>query len=77
MVVVPRPDPLVLPVAGAPAGTPERSTRIEVRIGRVEVRAPQQPEAPSEPVAAESAEPAVSPFADLVAARRYVDRRWS
>lgn len=61
------------------SGVPrERPPRIEVRIGRVEIRRP----APLEPVewpavAPAPAEQAAGGFGELAAARRYLDRRWS
>jgi hypothetical protein len=75
--VGPRPDPPAPAGDGAAAPALERSPRIEVRIGRVEVRAPHPPEAAPERVAVAGAQPPAAPFADLAAARRYVDRRWS
>jgi hypothetical protein len=55
---------------------PHRAPSIEVRIGRVEVRRPPEPE----PVEWQSP-PALQPpsstgFSDLAASRRYVDRSW-
>ena len=56
----------------------EQAPRIEVRIGRVEVRRPSPPEPVEWPAPAPAAvEQAASGFAELAAARRYVDRRWS
>jgi hypothetical protein len=61
-----------IPAAPAPA-----SPHIEVRIGRVEVRAPRAPE-PWRPVEQAPAlrETPVDPFVGLAVARRYVDRAW-
>jgi hypothetical protein len=51
-------------------------TRVEVRIGRVEVRPPRPaPPAPAAPPSRLALAP--DPFARLAAARRYVDRVWS
>lgn len=51
--------------------------RIEVRIGRVEVRRPPQPEPVELPASPTAAQPAATGFGKLAAARRYVDRSWS
>jgi hypothetical protein len=68
-------DPL--PVRGdrEPAAAPERAPRIEVRIGRVEVRRPPEPE--QWPAADSQPSAAASGFDRLAAARRYLDRGWS
>ena len=68
---------LLPPVASARASEPERPPRVEVRIGRVEVRPPRPaPPAPSGSTRSRPA-PATDPFARMAAARRYVDRVWS
>jgi hypothetical protein len=61
-----------IPAAPAPA-----ARHVEVRIGRVEVRAPRAPE-PSQPVeqAPVLRETPADPFVGLAVARRYVDRAW-
>jgi hypothetical protein len=77
-----RPRPTLAPgplpaVASARASEPERPPRVEVRIGRVEVRPPRPvPPAPAGPPRSRPT-PAPDPFARLAAARRYVDRVWS
>jgi hypothetical protein len=53
--------------------------RVEVRIGRVEVRRPPEPKAKQQPQPSprtrrSSPRPEVRGFEDLAAARRYVDR---
>ena len=65
-------EPSPLPAPSAPA-----ASHVEVRIGRVEVRAPRAPEPwrPAEPASVLREAPA-DPFARLAAARRYVDRAW-
>jgi hypothetical protein len=68
-------DPL-LRRAGEPQGATEQAPRIEVRIGRVEVRRPPGPE-PVQWPAPVAQERAASSFDRLAVARRYVDRRWS
>jgi hypothetical protein len=69
---------LVPPGASARASEPEHPPRVEVRIGRVEVRPPRP--APPAPAGAARSRPAPAPapdpFARLAAARRYVDRVW-
>jgi hypothetical protein len=82
----------VQPVAALPRGAPrelpsrqgsgqpsrERAPRIEVRIGRVEIRRPSPPDRVEWPAPAPVAgAPVVTGFGELAAARRYVDRRWS
>jgi hypothetical protein len=66
----PREPAAHFPIAPAPA-----APRVEVRIGRVEIRSPRAPEPwrPVEPVPVERPAPP-DPFAGLAAARRYVDR---
>ena len=63
------------PVATRPAR--EASHRVEVRIGRLEVRPLRAPE-PIRSIETAPARGATAgnPFADLAAARRYVDRAW-
>jgi hypothetical protein len=81
--VVARPRPagpeLRLPPGGVGAGASrEGPPRIEVRIGRVEVRRPAPPEPVEWPAPAPAAvERAAGGFGELAATRRYVDRRWS
>lgn len=62
--------------AGEPHGATEQAPRIEVRIGRVEVRRPPEPE-PVQWPAPVAQERVGSSFDRLAVARRYVDRRWS
>jgi hypothetical protein len=57
------------------AATSERPPRIEVQIGRVEIRRPSTPEPFQWPVPA-AAPQASTGFGELAAARRYVDRGW-
>lgn len=65
-----------LPPSGTSAAPPERTPRIEVRIGRVEIRRPQVPDPVQRPgPVVEERSPAS--FGELAAARRYVDRGWS
>ena len=65
-----------LPARRSPPAAADRAPRIEVRIGRVEVRRPPEPEAVQWPAPAPQQNGA-SGFDGLAAARRYVDRRWS
>lgn len=72
--VPPAPLSTAAPTANGRAPT---TPQVEVRIGRVEVRAPRAPEsarwdapAPALPSSSER------PFASLAAARRYIDRSW-
>ena len=73
----PRPTAAALTArAGAKAQSPSGVQRVEVRIGRVEVRPPRP--APPPPVSPRHLPPPkADPFARLAAARRYVDRVWS
>ena len=76
---VPRPDPERDPLTGraaSRAAAAEPAPQIEVRIGRVEVRRPPEPDPFSWPSIAPQAAPAPG-FDRLAAARRYVDRRWN
>jgi len=59
-----------------PAKAASAQPHVEVRIGRVEVRAPRAPEPwrPVEP--APLRETPADPFVGLAAARRYIDRAW-
>jgi hypothetical protein len=80
----PAPRPRVALLPREPENRPDVPTaavsttpRVEVRIGRVEVRAPRAPER-WRPVDAAPVhvQPAPDPFAGFAAARRYVDRTW-
>jgi hypothetical protein len=53
------------------------SPRIEVRIGRVEVRRPHVPDPLERPAPAAAPSATSGGFGELAAARRYVDRGWS
>lgn len=73
----PRPTPRAVDRATrAGAREQDRPPRIEVRIGRVEVRPP-RPAPPPAPAQRAPSAPPRDPFAGLAAARRYVDRAWS
>ena len=63
------------PTARRVPAQPQQPPRIEVRIGRVEVRQPLPPDPVEWP--APAAPPAATGFGELAASRRYVDRRWS
>jgi len=65
-----------LPARRSPPVAADRAPRIEVRIGRVEVRRPPEPEAVQWPAPAPQQNGA-SGFDGLAAAPHYVDRRWS
>jgi hypothetical protein len=66
-----------LPERGALARpSPDRPPRIEVQIGRVEIRRPFEPQPVEWSAPPVEAQPVTS-FAELAAARRYVDRGWS
>jgi hypothetical protein len=68
-------SPAVAPPPPTPPPRLEREPTIEVRIGRVEVRAPAPPAPP--PVAAPAGPPvATRGLADLALARRHLDRTW-
>jgi hypothetical protein len=60
--------------AGAPA---HEASRIEVRIGRVEIRRPAPPDPFEWPLAPAADGRSHGGFDDLAATRRYIDRRWS
>jgi hypothetical protein len=71
--------PAAPPVPASPAAraaAQSQAPTIEVRIGRVEVRAPHPPELPGWSVAAPPPTPAEPAFARMAAARRYLDRGW-
>lgn len=69
-----RPPPPRSPVPAEPSAVPS-DPRIEVRIGRVEVRRPVAPEPPRRRNrAAAPSRPAARGFGELASARRYVDR---
>jgi hypothetical protein len=74
--LVPRPDVGAARRASVQAETRTRAgpPRIEVRIGRIEVRPP-EPAWPEPPPAHSPAPP--SDFGELAASRHYVDRLWS
>ncbi len=66
-----------VPAASRNRAPQQQAPRIEVRIGRVEVRRAPAPE-PVEWQAPPAADPpAATGFGELAASRRYVDRRWS
>ncbi len=67
----PQPRPVERPRLEAPRAAPASEPPVEIRIGRVEVRAPRVPEpAPAPPPPAERG------FGDLALARRGLERRW-
>jgi hypothetical protein len=72
-------DPV--PLARRDRASAQESARIEVRIGRVEVRRPSAPDPIEWPPPAADAPPVAgvggTGFGELAASRRYVDRRWS
>jgi hypothetical protein len=72
----PRLSTVHVPVASRDREPRRQDPRIEVRIGRVEVRRTSPPE-PIEWQAPAATPPAVTSFGALAASRRYVDRRWS
>ena len=72
-IVAPQPPPRREPVPPPEFRARESEPAIEVRIGRIEVRAPRPPEQPPPPA------PAVAPergFADFALSRRGLDRSW-
>jgi hypothetical protein len=72
----PRSAPGNLPPGRHAATPPRQAPRIEVRIGRVEVRKPPGGDPVQGPAPA-TQERVASGFDRLAAARRYVDRQWS
>jgi hypothetical protein len=71
--VAPQPPPRREPVPPPEFRARESEPAIEVRIGRIEVRAPRPPEQPPPPA------PAAAPergFADFALSRRGLDRSW-
>jgi hypothetical protein len=78
---VPRADPTRDPPAlrgdRESRAAPEHAPQIEVRIGRVEVRRPPEPEPAEWSATVPQPTAAAAGFDRLAAARRYLDRRWS
>jgi len=72
----PRPERRDLAPVLRRAPEPQRAPSIDVRIGRVEVRRPPEPEPVEWQAPPAVQQPSVSGFADLAASRRYVDRGW-
>jgi hypothetical protein len=76
VLAAPRVERQPVPVAPRDGTSVREPPRIEVRIGRVEVRRPHEPD-PVEWPAPAPVQPAATGFGELAASRRYVDRSWS
>lgn len=68
----PQPRPAERPRITGPPATPPAEPPVEIRIGRIEVRAPGAPEPPPAP----PPRPVERGFGDLALARRGLERRW-